>query len=84
MNAETHVWVVTIFVAALGIGTMYGVFRKMQHGFGPFNLRAVGLVLVATLAGLLATLAPDTRTAAIGLLGAIAGYLFGKGAPKDQ
>jgi len=38
---------------------------------------------VATFAALLATESLDTRMAAIALLGAIAGYLFGKTA-KDE
>jgi len=49
----------------------------MQRGFGPFNLRAVGIVLVATFAALLALKDACSLTAAMGILGAIAGYLFG-------
>lgn len=56
---------------------MAGVFWRMQGGFGPFNLRAVGIVLVATLAALLALKDTSSLTAAMGILGAIAGYLFG-------
>ena len=78
MNEETRLWIVTLLVAAFGAGTMIGVFRRMQGGFGPFNLRTVGIVLVATFAALLGTISADTRTAAIGILGAVAGYLFGK------
>ncbi len=69
-------------IAVIGAGTLFGVFYRMRPGFGPFNLRAVGIVLVATLAALLALKGADSLTAAIGLLGAIAGYLFGKDA-KD-
>ena len=78
MNEESRLWIVTVLVAAFGGGTMIGVFRRMKDGFGPFNLRTVGIVLVATLAALLGTIGADTRTAAIGILGAVAGYLFGK------
>jgi hypothetical protein len=49
----------------------------MKSGFGPFNLRAVGIVLVATFAALLAVGNQNSLTAAMGILGAIAGYLFG-------
>lgn len=41
-------------VAVLGAIALIGVFAKMSKGFGPFNLRALGLVLVATFAALLA------------------------------
>ena len=36
-------------VAALSVGTLLGVFWRMRGGFGPMNLRAVGIVLVAAL-----------------------------------
>ena len=64
-------------IAALGAITLIGVFIKMSKGFGPFNLRAVGIVLVATLSALLALRDSGSLTAAMGILGAIAGYLFG-------
>ena len=76
MADEYRLWTITGLVALFGAGTMYGVFRRMQGGFGPFNLRAVGIV--ATMSALLRTVGADTRTAAIGILGAVAGYLFGK------
>ncbi len=41
------------------------------------NLRAIGIVLIAVLATLLAIAKLDNITAAMGILGAIAGYLFG-------
>jgi len=49
----------------------------MQKGFGPFNLRVIGIVLVATLTSLLSVLYQDSINAAMGILGAIACYLFG-------
>ena len=64
-------------IAVLGAATLIGVFWKMRGGFGPLNLRAVGLVLIAVLATLLAIAKSDNLTAAMGILGAIAGYLFG-------
>jgi hypothetical protein len=69
-----------IFWAVAGIGalTLIGVFYRMKDGFGPFNLRVVGLVLVATFATLLALKDAGALTAAVGVLGTIAGYLFGK------
>jgi hypothetical protein len=68
-------------ICVLGTVTLVGVFWRMQGGFGPFNLRAVGIVFVAILASLLASQDAGGLTAAMGFLGAIAGYLFGI---KDQ
>jgi hypothetical protein len=71
-------------VAALGVGTLFGVFWRMRGGFGPMNLRAVGIVLVAALASVLAIGKAETITAAMGILGAIAGYLFGAKPNKSE
>ena len=70
---EHTLWIISILAA----GTIFGVFCKMNSGFGPMNLRVVGIVLVAFLSSILAISNPDTLNAAMGILGAIAGYLFG-------
>jgi hypothetical protein len=70
------VWIIAVF----GALTMIGVFWRMKTGFGPTNMRIVGIVLIATFASLLGVNA-DSFSSAIGILGAIAGYLFGL---KDQ
>jgi len=72
-------WIISI----LGAGALIGVFVRMNPGFGPFNLRAVGLVLIATFSSLLALRDGSSITAAMGILGAIAGYLFGIKDPKE-
>lgn len=64
-------------IAGMGTLALLGVFWKMSKGFGPFNLRALGIVLVATFAALLALREGGSLTAAMGILGAIAGYIFG-------
>lgn len=64
-------------IGGFGLVTLAGVFYRMQGGFGPFNLRAVGIVMVGTFAALLALNDGSSLTAAMGILGAIAGYLFG-------
>lgn len=64
-------------VSVLAVISLIGIFVKMKPGFGPFNLRVVGIVLVATFATLLGLVYNGEITAAIGILGAIAGYLFG-------
>ena len=70
---EQTLWI----ISTLAAGTLLGVFCKMNPGFGPMNLRVVGIVLVAFLSSILAISNPDTLNAAMGILGAIAGYLFG-------
>ena len=67
------VWI----VAVIGALTLAGVFWRMKPGFGPFNLRAVGIVLITTFASLLALRDGNSLTATMGILGAIVGYLFG-------
>ena len=70
----THLhWTISI----LGGIALLGTFWRMHGGFGPFNLRAVGIVFIATIASLLALQDSAALTAAMGILGAIAGYLFG-------
>lgn len=64
-------------IAGLGAIALIGVFSRMQGGFGPFNVRIVGIVLIAVFAALLATTDSSALTAAMGIFGAIAGYLFG-------
>jgi hypothetical protein len=64
--------------------TLGGVFWKMKPGFGPNNLQAVGIVLIAFLASVLSILRPDGLNAAMGILGAVGGYLFGmRSNPSD-
>lgn len=63
-------------VAVIGAGTLCGVFCHMKNGFGPYNLRAFGITLVATFATLLALRSDNNLSSAMGILGAIAGYLF--------
>lgn len=70
---EYAMWV----VAVIGAGALVGAFLKMKEGFGPFNLRVIGIILVATFASLLAAANPQALNAGVGILGAIAGYLFG-------
>ncbi len=64
-------------IAAFGAIALIGVLSRMKGGFGPFTLRAVGIVFVGTLSALLALKDAGSLPAAMGILGAIAGYLFG-------
>lgn len=73
-------------VAVLGFGVfaLVRVFRHMKQGFGVFNVRITGIVIVATLASALAVLNPSVESAAMGILGAIAGYVFGYGTNQKE
>ncbi len=70
---QLMIWIISGF----GLVALLGVFWRMKGGFGPFNLRAMGVVMVATFATLLALGDTNSLAAAMGILGAIAGYLFG-------
>jgi len=67
------VWI----VAVIGLTALIGVFGHMKPGFGPFNIRAVSIVLIATFAALLGLKDDNALTASMGILGGIAGYVFG-------
>ncbi len=64
-------------VAFIGAGTLAATFWRMKSGFGPFNLRVVAIVLIATFVSILAIVNPQSLNAALGILGAVAGYIFG-------
>lgn len=72
-------------ISAIGAATMVGVFIRMKGGFGPMNLRAVGIILIGTFAAILAVSKAESLNASLGILGAIAGYLFGyRGSEKEK
>lgn len=71
-------------VATIGIGTLIGVFYKMKGEFGPVNLRAVGIVLIAVLVSILSISKSGDLNAALGILGTIAGYLFGTKSSENK
>jgi len=75
-------WWIYAFVIGFGLASLLVVMKlvKPGSGFGPFNLRAVGMVLVATFATVV-TLWTGDASASMAILGAVAGYLFGL---KDQ
>ena len=56
-------------VVLFGAGVSAAAFRKMEHGFGPYNLRAAMLPLVTTLAVLLGLTGTASKEAVMGLLG---------------
>jgi hypothetical protein len=73
-------------IGIIGAGAMVGVFAtfyRRGQGFGPLNLRAMGIVLIGTFAALLAAQGGNGLTAGFGVLGAIAGYIFGFRGPDS-
>ena len=66
-------------ISALTAIALIGSFLKMNKGFGPFNLKIYGLTLVIGFSAILvlSELPSDKLTPCIGILGAVAGYLFG-------
>lgn len=63
------------------------IFRsKMKEGLGPYNLRAIGITLIASLGAILSIAEIETTklSATYGILGAIAGYLFGLNSKKEE
>ena len=75
-------------VLLLSAGVFYAVFKNMKPGFGPNNVRVVAIVMVASFTTLLG-LAAENMTPAFGILGAIAGYVFGsavegQGIPRTE
>ena len=76
-------WYVLSIIATAGTVTLGAVFVKMKRGIRQQNLRAIGVVLVAILVTLLAV-ASSNYEPAFTVLGAVAGYLFGKDTDAKQ
>ncbi|GAG24355.1 unnamed protein product, partial [marine sediment metagenome] len=55
-----------IAVVGFGVFALIKISRHMKEGFGPFNVRITGIVIVATLASILAVLSPTIENGAIG------------------
>ena len=79
---QTMRWYVAGIIAVAGTMTLGAVFIKMKRGIRQQNLRALGVVLIAVLVSLVAV-ASGRYEPAFGILGAIAGYLFGKDKAAD-
>lgn len=71
-------------VTIVGLVVIGGTFAKMNRGIRQQNLKAIGITLIAVLVVILALRHETMVEAAIGLLSAIAGYLFGKDSSSDD
>jgi hypothetical protein len=75
------------FIVLLGGGGLaffYFSGGKPHGGVTRLNIRAVGIVFVVVAAALLAVIYERAVVAAVGLLGAVAGYLFGASSGGDN
>ncbi len=71
-------------MATLGVFALRMSRAQTQNGIGPYDLKAAGIVLIATIVGLLVASRGDVPTSAATILGAIAGYLFGTKTPDPS
>lgn len=76
---DTSKIIFLIVTLLIGGGCLFGIFRQMKDGFGEFNTKVYGITIIAILVVILALSDIDTAklAPAYGILGAIAGYLFG-------
>lgn len=65
------------FNSKLGFFAIYKTFAHMNKGFGPNNIKIIGNLMVTLLSSILAITMQSGESAAIGILGAVVGYLFG-------
>ena len=80
MTMTTDIRVTGLFIlSGLFVVALIGSLWKMKDGFGPFNLKVFGLTLVLGVTGILVLtdIESSKLTAAFGIVGTIAGYLFG-------
>ncbi len=76
-------WVL-IIIAILSLVIIIGIFKNMKEGFGQNNIRIIVITIVCVFATFLALLKEQGITPAIGILGSVAGYIFGlKDNPKE-
>ena len=68
-----------IIIAVITVIALIGSIYKMKDGFGPFNLKVYGLILVLGFSAIIvmSDISTEKMTACFGIIGAVAGYLFG-------
>ena len=68
-----------IITSVILIIALIFLYLKMNNGFGPFNLKVYGLTLIIgfTVIISLTDVGSEKLNACYGILGAMAGYLFG-------
>jgi hypothetical protein len=72
-------YIISIFLGLIIVGAFLVLSFKMKNGIGKYNLKVYGITIIALLVTLLAISPIETTniSPAYGILGAIAGYLFG-------
>ena len=78
LNLET-IYIFILFLFLLSIAAFILLYKKMNIGIGEFNLKIYGITLVCILVVLLAIspIEKQNLSPAFGILGVVAGYLFG-------
>lgn len=79
-DGDQSLWI----VSALCFVALIATFWKMKGGFGPQNLRAIGIVFIASLVAILSLVRASDLATTMGILGAIVGYLFGSQRSPDR
>ncbi len=83
-NEVVMKWYATSVAGIIGLVVIGGTFAKMNRGIRQQNLKAIGITLIAVLVVILALEQNSAVQAAISLLSAMAGYLFGKDSSSDD
>ncbi len=76
-------YVSAVIISVMASATLIGIFRKKEK-LTTFQFQAIGLILVATFTALIALSEEETLNAAMGILGAIAGYIVGVKTSENQ
>lgn len=90
MTAGPAPWMSLVLIAlivafgATALAFFYFSGGKPSGGVSKLNIRAVGIVFVVVAAAVLAVVYESAVVAAVGLLGAVAGYLFGASAVESN
>ena len=76
MSIDPKTLILTIAIFVFGSIALIRAFKNMVKGFGPYNMKILGIILVAAFSSLLAINHEDGMTSAMGILVAIVGYLY--------
>ncbi|MDI9366467.1 MAG: hypothetical protein QM541_16040 [Flavobacterium sp.] len=79
MNLSSNNLIIIIIFSLFSLGNLFFLYKKMNNGFGPVNLKVYGLTILIAITALLALSDVEAQklVATYSILGAIAGYLFG-------
>ena len=78
--------IILVIAVAVSLSFLLFAYKKMQNGFGPYNIKVYGLTLVVTFTSILALSGIEFQilAPAYAILSAVAGYLFGLKNPESK